>query len=171
LLDLPGEAARLSRNGSGAGASTASRQRLSLHPRKVSMIIYTESTKTVTAEQLTGFFSHWLRQPAPEALLRILKGSDYVVIAVDSEDGEVAGYITAISDGVSCAYIPHLEVRESRRGEGIGSELVRRMVAQLQHLYMVDLICDPDLRPFYERLGFRPIQGMAIRNYDRQRCD
>jgi hypothetical protein len=36
---------------------------------------------------------------------------------------------------------------------------------------MVDLVCDPDLQPFYERLGFRPYTAMVIRNYDRQSCD
>jgi predicted N-acetyltransferase YhbS len=81
------------------------------------------------------------------------------------------GLITAISDGVSAAYIPHLEVIDTMQGQGIGSELVRRMVAKLRALYMVDLVCDPELQPFYERLGFRPLTAMVIRNYDRQRCD
>ena len=133
------------------------------------MVTYTDTTAMVTAAQLSGFFSHWHKRPSPETLLQILKGSDYVVLAVEEE--QVLGYITAISDGVSCAYIPHLEVRESRRGEGIGSELVRRMIEQLQHLYMIDLICDAELQPFYERLGFHSYSGMIIRNYERQRCE
>ena len=86
-------------------------------------------------------------------------------------ENAVIGYITAITDGVSAAYIPHLEVRPSWQGQGIGSELVRRMLAQLRHLYMIDLMCDDELQPFYERLGFRPWTGMLIRNYDRQACD
>jgi predicted N-acetyltransferase YhbS len=94
-----------------------------------------------------------------------------VVLAIDGENEQVIGFITAISNGVSCAYIPHLEVRASWQGQGIGSELVRRLVERLQHLYVVDLMCDPELQPFYERLGFRPYTGMIIRNYDRQQCD
>lgn len=79
-----------------------------------------------------------------------------MVLAIDGENEQVIGCVTAISDGVSCAYIPHLEVWESWQGQGIGSELVRRLVARLRHLYVVDLICDPELQPFYGRLGFRP---------------
>lgn len=135
------------------------------------MITYIDSTERITASQLQGFFAEWPDPPSPQILLRIFKGSDEIVLAVDSEAQRVVGYITAISDGVSCAYIPHLEVLEGRRGEGIGSELVRRMLAKLRHLYMIDLMCDPDVQPFYERLGLRTSTGMIIRNYDRQRCD
>ena len=83
-------------------------------------------------------------------------------------DGTVVGFITAVSDHVSCAYIPHLEVLPDYQGQGIGSELVRRMVEKLRHLYMIDLVCDPSLQSFYERLGMRPVVGMVLRNYDQQ---
>ena len=73
-----------------------------------------------------------------------------------------------MSDQVSCAYIPHLEVLPAYQGQGIGSELVRRMVKKLRHLYMIDLVCDPSLQSFYERLGMQAIVGMVVRNYDRQ---
>jgi hypothetical protein len=33
---------------------------------------------------------------------------------------------------------------------------------------MIDLMCDPAVQPFYERLGMRPVIGMVVRNYDRQ---
>lgn len=135
------------------------------------MITYIDSTETITANQLQGFFADWPQQPAPETLLRILTGSDEIVLAFDPQERRVVGYITAISDGVSCAYIPHLEVLTTWRGQGIGSELVRRMLHKLRHLYMIDLICDPEVQPFYARLGLTPSTGMGIRNYDRQRCD
>lgn len=85
-----------------------------------------------------------------------------------ADDDRVAGYITAVSDGVLSAYIPQLEVLASYRGRGIGSELVRRMVARLADFYTVDLLCDPELFGFYGRFGFRPTQGMLIRRYDKQ---
>jgi predicted N-acetyltransferase YhbS len=66
--------------------------------------------------------------------------------------------------GVATAFIPWLEVLPEHRGRGVGSELVRRMLAALDHMYSVDLVCDPDLRGFYQRFGLRPLQGMAIRN-------
>lgn len=48
---------------------------------------------------------------------------------------------------------------------------MRRMQKRLSHLYMVDLLCDAEVQPFYARLGFRPLGGMGIRNYDRQSCE
>ena len=135
------------------------------------MIHYTDTTAGMTPDHLQGFFTHWANPPTAEALLRILQGSDYIVLAIDSDANRVVGYITAITDGVSCAYIPHLEVFEGLRGQGIGQELVRRMLEKLNHLYMIDLMCDPELQPFYEKLGFRRSTGMLIRNYVRQRCD
>lgn len=135
------------------------------------MIRYQDSVAGITADQIKGFWEHWAFQPSPEAHLRMLEGSDHVVLAVDEPSGHVVGQITAISDGVSCAYIPHLEVLPEYRGHGIGSELVSRMLAQLRGFYMVDLICEPELQPFYARLGLRPYSGMIVRNHDRQGCE
>jgi predicted N-acetyltransferase YhbS len=134
-------------------------------------IVYRDDAAGITPELLEGFFKGWPNPPSPATLLRILQSSDHIVLARAGEQGRVVGLITAISDGVSAAYIPHLEVIDTMQGQGIGSELVRRMVAKLRALYMVDLVCDPELQPFYERLGFRPLTAMVIRNYDRQRCD
>lgn len=135
------------------------------------MLNYLESTEDITVDQLQDFFEGWPYPPSPEALLRILNGSAEIVLAFDPQEQRVVGYITAISDGVSCAYIPHLEVLADRRGQGIGTELVRRMLHKLRHLYMIDLMCDPDVQPFYARLGLHPSTGMVVRNFDRQRCD
>lgn len=131
------------------------------------MITYMDSPDGITVAHLRGgFFAGWLHPPTPETHLKLLHGSDHVILARDDE--QVIGYITAISDGVLAAYIPHLEVLPAYRGQGIGSELVRRMLDQLRHLYMIDLMCDPDVQPFYERLGLRRYSGMIYRNYERQ---
>ena len=77
---------------------------------------------------------------------------------------QIVGFVTAISDGALAAYIPLLEVRGEWRGHGVGTELVRRLLAQLERFYMVDLVCDPDLIPFYERFGMTALAGLARRN-------
>jgi ribosomal protein S18 acetylase RimI-like enzyme len=135
------------------------------------MIAYRDSAAGTTPEQLTGFFVGWPNPPSPETHLRLLRGSNHVVLAIDEahEHGpRVVGFITAITDGVLSAYIPHLEVLPEYQGRGVGSELVRRMLARLDHLYGTDLLCDPDVQPFYARLGLRPAVGMLVRNYARQ---
>ena len=135
------------------------------------MITYTSSLADVTIDNLQGgFFAGWPNPPSPKAHYSILANSAATVLARIT-DGTVIGFITAISDGISCAYIPHLEVLSAYQGRGIGTELVSRMLIRLRHLYMIDLVCDPALQPFYERLGMRPVVGMVVRNYDRQSCE
>lgn len=132
------------------------------------MIAYVYSTYGLAPEKLHSFFEGWPDPPSPETHLEVLNGSDHVVLAFDDETGRVIGFITAISDGVLSAYIPLLEVLPEYRGRGIGSELVRRMLEKLDGFYMVDLVCDHELRPFYERFGMRAGTGMMLRNFDRQ---
>ncbi len=132
------------------------------------MIRYSESPQGITPEQLQGFFEGWPNPPTPETHLRILQHSDEVVLALDEETGQVVGFVTAITDGILAAYIPLLEVLPDYRGQGIGSQLMRRMLALLEDYYMIDLLCDAHLQPFYARLGMVPTTGMMLRRYDRQ---
>lgn len=135
------------------------------------MIEYRDSIDGVSADHLRGgFFVGWPNPPSPEAHYRILAGSAAVGLAVEP-GGAVVGFITAISDGVSSAYIPHLEVLPAYQGRGIGGELLRRLLARLSGLYMVDLMCDPELQPYYERFDMRRASGMLLRNYERQSCE
>jgi ribosomal protein S18 acetylase RimI-like enzyme len=132
------------------------------------VIVYAETLDGVTADMLRGFFVGWPDPPSAATHLRLLRQSDHIVLAVDDETGNVVGFVTAISDGVLCAYIPLLEVLPAYQGRGIGTELMRRMLVLLRHLYAVDLLCDPEVQPFYARLGMRPAIGMTVRNYGRQ---
>jgi len=80
----------------------------------------------------------------------------------------VAGFITAISDGVLSAYIPFLEVLPEYKNRGIGKELVRRMLLKLKKAYMIDLVCDADLQKFYKKFNMFPAVAMIKRNYSSQ---
>ncbi len=131
-------------------------------------INYTSSLDGVTPERLQGFFVGWPNPPSPATHLEILRGSDEVVLAIDERSGDVVGFITATTDRVISAFIPHLEVLPKFQGNGIGSELVRRMLRKLERFYSIDLMCDPDVQPFYERLGLRPYSGMVMRRFENQ---
>jgi ribosomal protein S18 acetylase RimI-like enzyme len=129
---------------------------------------FRESCDGIEPSALKGFFVGWPNPPSPETHLRVLKGSSHVVLAVDSTSGRVVGFINALCDGVLMAYIPLLEVLPDFQGNGIGSELTRRLLRQLDGLYAVDLLCDTPVKPFYERLGFRSEHGMSLRDFDNQ---
>ncbi|MBE4907779.1 GNAT family N-acetyltransferase [Bacillus luteolus] len=129
-------------------------------------MIYTTSLDSISSEMLTGFFDGWPNPPSQEKHFQLLKNSYKVVLALD--DKQVVGFITAISDGVLSAYIPLLEVLPAYKNKGIGKELVRRMFEELQDHYMIDLICDDELQPYYEKFGMKKAKGMVVRNYEFQ---
>jgi GNAT superfamily N-acetyltransferase len=141
-----------------AGRSPAAASTLTRVP-----IEYTTSLEGVAPEHLEGFFEGWPSPPSPRRHLDILRGSYRVVLAREGGSPGIVGYTTAISDGTLTAFIPLLEVLPSHRGRGIGTELARQLLSELEDFYAVDLLCDPDLVPFYERFGMRQGVGMAIR--------
>jgi ribosomal protein S18 acetylase RimI-like enzyme len=103
------------------------------------MIKYTIKLENINTNQLSGFFIGWPNPPSEETFLKILKGSYRVVLALEND--KVVGFINAISDGVLSAYVPLLEVLPEYQSKGIGKELVSKMNGELNHLYMVDLLC------------------------------
>ncbi|MNW63022.1 hypothetical protein D3C74_411880 [compost metagenome] len=54
------------------------------------------------------------------------------------------------------------------KGQGIGTTLVKRMFQRLEGLYMIDLLCDPEIQTYYEKQGMQRSTGMAIRHYFNQ---
>ncbi len=129
-------------------------------------VTYTTSHEGVEPADLEGFFQGWEKAPTTATHLRILQGSDHVVLARNGR--EVVGFITAITDGVLTAYIPLLEVKPDYRNQGIGRQLVEQMMEELKEYYSINLTCDPELRAFYTELGMRALTAMAHRNYDFQ---
>jgi ribosomal protein S18 acetylase RimI-like enzyme len=129
------------------------------------MIEYTDSVEDITSEMLIGFFEGWKKPHTPQAHLRTLQQSDHIVLAIDREKNSVVGFITALTDEVQSAFIPLLEVLPDYRGQGIGSELVSRMLKKLEGIPAIDLTCDPDVQAFYAQFGMIPSVGMCIRNY------
>ena len=133
------------------------------------IIDYTDDISCINAENIPeGFFQGWLSKPNIEKHLDILCNSYKVWLAIDRETNKVVGFINAISDGILSAYIPLLEVLPKYQKMGIGGELVKRMLDSLKDLYMADLLCDPELQPYYQKFGMTKSTGMIMRNYDRQ---
>lgn len=129
------------------------------------MIEYTDSLAGIEPHHLHGFFVGWWEPPTPGKHLRLLHGSDHVVLAIDAEAGRVVGFVTALTDGVQSAFIPLLEVLPEYQRRGIGQELMSLMLDRLDAIPNVDLMCDPDVVPFYERFGMTPVTGMVRREW------
>ena len=132
------------------------------------MINYTDSAAGITPDRLKGFFVGWPNPPSPEIHLKLLKSSDHIILARDSQSEQVVGFVNAISDNVLAAYIPLLEVLPEYQKRGIGSQLMQRMLAKLDGLYMIDLMCNVELQPYYERFGMKKMSAMMIRDFEHQ---
>jgi ribosomal protein S18 acetylase RimI-like enzyme len=132
-------------------------------------IVYTSSIENLQVDQLRGgFFDGWPNPPSPEVHLRMLQGSYRVWLALDTETNQVVGFVQAISDGVLTAFIPSLEVLKAYQQQGIGTALMQKMMESLSYLYSIDLVCDDDVKPFYERLDMRAGTAMLMRNFENQ---
>ena len=80
--------------------------------------------------------------------------TSYYHIAVYDKD-KMIGYIDCVSNGVTDAYIQDLMVHPEYQGKGIGTELMKQMIAYLKEkrIYMISVVYEESLKPFYEKFG------------------
>ncbi len=129
------------------------------------MIEYYTDLYNITESDLEGFFVGWKAPLSCKQHYQTLENSDYKILAYDTDEERVVGFINAISDEVSFAFIPMLEVLPEFKNQGIGSELLKRVLQQLEHISNIDLTCDPDLQEFYVKFDMLKSTGMVIRKY------
>ena len=81
--------------------------------------------------------------------------TSFVHIAVYDDD-KLVGYADSVSNGVTDAYIQDVAVLPQYQGKGIGSELMRKMIAEISErgVYMISVVYEPSLSGFYQRFGF-----------------
>ncbi|MHB1153302.1 MAG: GNAT family N-acetyltransferase [Eubacteriales bacterium] len=72
-------------------------------------------------------------------------------------DGDrLIGYVDTVSNRVTDAYIQDLMVDPEYKGQGIGTELMRCIIARLKErkIYMISVLYEETLISFYKRFGF-----------------
>ena len=81
--------------------------------------------------------------------------TSYYHIAVYEKE-KLIGYIDSVSNGVTDAYIQDLMVCPDYQGSGIGTALMDKMIEYLKEkrIYMISVVYEERLKPFYERFGF-----------------
>ena len=80
--------------------------------------------------------------------------SFYHIAAYDKDC--LIGYIECVSNGVTDAYIQDIIVHPDYQGQGIGSELINRMISRLKKepIYSITVVYEEGLQKFYEKFGF-----------------
>ena len=94
----------------------------------------------------------WSSADKPEKLLPALRNSHTLVTARIA--GRLVGLGNAISDGHLVVYYPHMLVRPSDQGRGIGRKMMEAMQSVYGSFHQQMLTADGEAIVFYEALGF-----------------
>ena len=129
------------------------------------MPIFYRNDHEVDLDQLTVLFNSvgWERRTVDrDRLAQLVRGSLYVISAWDGD--RLVGFARAISDGAFNAYISTVAVLPEYQKQGIGRELIRRLVEGRDHLQFV-LHANDNAYPFYLHLdiGFEPFDKVVAR--------
>lgn len=91
-----------------------------------------------------------------EQYTQALAASWYFVCAYDGE--RLVGVGRILSDGVAHAMIYDMIVAPEYQGQGIGGQILERLVQRCQEARIRDiqLFCAKGMRGFYEKHGFKP---------------
>jgi spermidine synthase len=108
----------------------------------------------------------WEDDFEPSFIPEMVTGSRFFAVA--EADGMVVGMGRALSDGSSDAYIQDVVVLKEYRGHGIGSKIIREIIAALKAdgVDWIGLIGEPGTQSFYEKLGFHLMKGYVPMKLD-----
>ena len=120
------------------------------------MAIEYRDTKDFSENDLKKLFLSvkWSSGHYPRELAAAMKNSGSVFSAW--KDGELAGLVNALDDGVMTAYVHYLLVNPAYQGRGIGRELVRLITEKYKDYLRIVLIAYDREIGFYEGSGFEP---------------
>lgn len=97
----------------------------------------------------------------PEMVKQAFAGSLCTLAAYDA--GRLVGLIRAVGDGYSSVLIQDILVYPEYQRRGIGTALMREMLARYAHVYQIQLATDntEKTKAFYRSQGFRPMEELG----------
>jgi GNAT superfamily N-acetyltransferase len=114
---------------------------------------YSES-RDLAPESVLALYraNEWSSALKPNLLHKALLASHSLITAWDGN--RLVGLGNAISDGYLVVYYPHMLVLPDYQGRGIGTELMRRLMARYQGFHQHMLVADGRALDFYRKCGF-----------------
>jgi GNAT superfamily N-acetyltransferase len=116
-------------------------------------------------ELLTLFHSAWWMSDRTLSDTEcILRESDIVVALVDPQSDRLTGFARVLTDYTHIALILDVVVAPEHRTAGHGTALMNAIVnhPRLQTVRSLELVCQPNLIPFYRRWGFTTEVGQSL---------
>ena len=86
-----------------------------------------------------------------ERYRKMIENASRTVVAVD--DGRIAGFARALCDDVSNGYIGTVVVAPDKRGQGVGREMIKRLMGDDQNITWV-LRAGHGSGEFWKKMGF-----------------
>lgn len=83
------------------------------------------------------------------------------------EGDKLIGFLDVVSNKVTDAYIQDLMVNPEYQGKGIGTNLMNMAITKLKEdrIYMISVLFDEALLPFYKRFGFYTMLSGQMETY------
>ena len=96
----------------------------------------------------------WMSDRTLDETTRILTESDLVVALLESD--RLVGFARVLTDYTQVALVLDVVVATDRRGAGLGAALMDAVISHpdLADVRSIELVCQPELVPFYRRWGF-----------------
>jgi len=116
-------------------------------------IQYSE-TRDLPVESVLALYraNQWSAAEKPELLQSALRESHSLVTAWDG--AKLVGLGNSLSDGHLVVYYSHLLVLPEYQGRGIGTRLMRMLMARYQGFHQHILVADGRALNFYRKCGF-----------------
>lgn len=120
------------------------------------------------AAALIGLYREagWLTEKdnPDEAWVEKLIGNSYRVMGAFADD-KIIGLMRALSDGISDAYLLDLVVAEASRGQGIATQILQALIADLKQSDIDWLVCisAPGKERLYSKVGIKMQQYVPFR--------
>ncbi|MBE6923206.1 MAG: GNAT family N-acetyltransferase [Ruminococcaceae bacterium] len=117
-----------------------------------------DETQILPLYRAVGWSNYYNR---PEMLKQAFAGSLCTLAAW--ENGRLIGLIRAVGDGYSSVLIQDILVYPEYQRRGIGTALMREMLARYAHVYQIQLATDntEKTKAFYRSQGFRPMEELG----------
>ncbi|RDU37810.1 GNAT family N-acetyltransferase [Neobacillus piezotolerans] len=127
----------------------------------MSIQILTNSEKSIKAADVMRLYrdAGWWRE-REEGDIELMLASGPSVGAWDGE--ALIGFARAVADGKFRAYIEDVVIHSAYQRDGIGTQLVSRLLEILAHIDVISLFCEPHLIPFYEKNNFRHSKSQNV---------